>query len=329
MPKPPVILGNAPSSGSTLLVNVLGRIAGLHQGDELNLFDKPDWLTSSPERYRASVQGWLARGYRRRLACETRPALENIRQHGTDKDAALEIARHSSDYLDFCLRLMDDIRRRNGCDRWVEKTPANIFALSLLADRLPDAQFICITRSPVSSTLSLLRRGFSPNLAVARWYLSNLAVHALRGRANVRIVSYEQLTSHPAGVIEEVCGFIGEPFHEGLLNNASSKSKAPGSWTRRPDEPITRSELKPADIEQFSTRIAPVLSTMRATADFHASIGAAAPLTPMQLCEELGYEVPPPAGTGTSSGAAKDALRYRLSMLRYGMLPKTIPFTVA
>lgn len=110
--------------------------------------------------------------------------------------------------------------RARGAGRLVEKTPNHIHHLDQLMQCFPAARLLYIHRHPVDVYSSLVRRGaVDPKADWARVsveefchrYRSHLQ-RALEGVARypqaVRLVRYEQFTTSPEPVLEELCRFL-------------------------------------------------------------------------------------------------------------------------
>ena len=323
MLKSPVILGNAPSSGSTLLANLLGRAPSIYRRNEVTVFDKADWLNADQAVFQRKWRSWFRSGYPRRLGCEMRVVFTNM-------DAQPPEPRAGEDYLGFLLRFMDDLAIEAGCERWVEKTPANIFSFRTLLDRVQDARFIVIHRDARSVVSSLMRRGFSAPLAAVRWYLPNLAAHAVAADPRVKMIAYERLVEYPAETLRDLFDFIGETIDPEQLGEESTKdSTTLESWRAAPTKAVSKSALW-TDGQHLPEIAREALSRIRATDGFLASVGLSDAPSAIELQELLGYASDGCASNRHSISLAaaeiRDRAKYYTSLARYGLRPKPVPF---
>jgi hypothetical protein len=111
-----------------------------------------------------------------------------------------------------------------GCRRLVEKTPTNTSNLSRLERTFPEARFLYVHRHPVDVFSSYRRRANDdPQAAWAARLtpedfctLFAASIERVLGwvaeRANLRMVRYEDFTTHPERELSSICEFLGEPF---------------------------------------------------------------------------------------------------------------------
>lgn len=323
----PIIVGSAPSSGSTLLVNLIGRIPGIYQTNELSIFDKPDWFSMTPTELMEQWPIISTRGYPRRLGCEMRPVFTGIRR------SSWPAPRPGEDYLTFLMRYMDDQIQTHGCRRWVEKTPANIFSLQQLKRIAPEAQFVVIMRDARAVIKSLIRRGYSPVLAVARWYLSSLKIHALGEDPRVLLLKYEELVTSPSQTTRRLMKFINEPFSHEVLEPIEGEKPVP-TWSASPNDMIRPVALW-QERDVLDSRAVAAFLSMRATPDFEEELGlsGSAP-TPAELQAIFGYASVSAILDGyhyarNRMTMAVDFARYSLSMLVHMQLPQRAPYFLA
>lgn len=124
-----------------------------------------------------------------------------------------------------------------GCQRLIEKTPEHIFFLPEIWTTFPRAQVIFCYRHPVN-VLGSYRRRLEAQLSRGddspvrtQWLKMSpehfseeyrkrliLAEKAVRDRpSQMKMVKYEDLTSHLVRTVGGVCHFLGEPLEEGHL----------------------------------------------------------------------------------------------------------------
>ncbi len=202
-----IFIGGCPSSGTTVLRELLGRHPRLAVGPEGGFFHQP------PIIERLAVQ-W-----------EVEPG------------AIASILRASPSRPAFVEAMASIQMQRSGKSRYVEKTPINCRFVSQILQSFPNGRFIHIVRDGRDVACSLrtyggakLRGGRMVGVAshnriadVAQFWAHEVS-HGLASRGHPRCleVRYERLVAEPASEISRICAFIGEEFQPGLLDTAPS-----------------------------------------------------------------------------------------------------------
>lgn len=318
----PIFIGNAPSSGSTLLLGILGRSPRIYQRDEVTIFDKRDWIRSSKAQFQNSWSEWKKRGYRRRLACEMRNIF-------TFMDEPVRDPRKDEDYISYMTGIMDDFAFAGNKNRWVEKTPANIFSFDVINSKIRDARFVVIRRDARSVVMSLSKRGYSPVISVARWYLSNLVAWHLAQSMDIKFVSYERLVVSPREQVKDIFDYLGEIFEDSYISSVGSEiaTNTVSSWTVTPRNEISTKALYSGQVIDASAR--ECFARMRPSKAFLHDYGIKDFPSPIELQQELGYSCDGLLASGVSmpvSQFAGDIVRYCASMARYRYFPRALPF---
>lgn len=260
----------------------LGRASNIYQTDELYIFDKPDWIA---ERHPGLQENWdknFHRGYPAHFEHESRLVFPY-------EKSAPRLAEFNGTYAEFCVSYMNEKASENGCGRWIEKTPTNIFSLPLLSERLPDLRYIIIVRHPGAVLRSLSKRKFNPFIAAARAYYPMLVAANISERDNVHVLRYEDLTANPAGTLKQAFDFIGEPFDQDYLvhGGAAGEPYVP-SWQFNPSMKIVeRDDTQPAIGAEHAFHTA----RFNANAYFLDYVGIERSFSFLQLCEVFGYDV--------------------------------------
>ncbi|CAN5295270.1 hypothetical protein BH24PSE2_BH24PSE2_12870 [soil metagenome] len=119
-----------------------------------------------------------------------------------------------------------EFARREGKDRWCEKTPAYALHITRLASEFPRSVFIHMVRDGRDCAASNHRRwGRHPVASMVRW--KNLVRNC---RSQNRLLSgrylevrYEDVTTDPEKAMREVCGFVGVDFDKRLLSSTRKR----------------------------------------------------------------------------------------------------------
>ncbi len=141
--------------------------------------------------------------------------------------------------------------RARGAHRLLEKTPANFVHVDELLATFPSARTVYISRHPIDTFTSHLRRthddptagwaGIDADHFVRYW--TNAARHVTRALDRhpdrFRLMRYESFTSDPVGEFRELCRYLGEPFE------ASCVEEREPDLDRHPADPHLFGEIVP------------------------------------------------------------------------------------
>lgn len=123
-------------------------------------------------------------------------------------------ARSRREFTDGYLALYLEKQEAPADARWFDKTPQNIFGLSLLAHDYPDSRFVHIYRNPLNVVASLkVGKVMSlpdPVAAANYWRESVVIAESFRAVNPDRMlsVSYEDLTHRPVTEVDAICDFV-------------------------------------------------------------------------------------------------------------------------
>jgi hypothetical protein len=146
-------------------------------------------------------------------------------RHGMDASEFAAFDRAS--FRRFFEASHQEFARRKGATIWGDKSPNYYDRMQEMAETFPDAKFIIVWRDPIGTANSILRAAQSGNSYFKR---KGSTLRGLLGngvykqqcdwlRANgkpVLEVSYEELVSNPALIMQQVCQFLGLQYNEGL-----------------------------------------------------------------------------------------------------------------
>lgn len=199
----PIFIGGTMRTGTTLLRALLGQHPRLFAGLETQ------WMT---EAFEASYQD---------LEGQTAERMQLFFDVDAETYAQAAAGPCPEAFLD---ALMNHCMRREGKQRWIEKTPWNVFHLERIVCHWPQASFLHCVRNPLDVYASWKRDG-KPELdayfeAVAA---ATRSLHAVRGKMPVQTVRYEDLVRDAEAALREVCAFLGEDFVPGIEKNSSTR----------------------------------------------------------------------------------------------------------
>jgi hypothetical protein len=109
---------------------------------------------------------------------------------------------------------------------FLEKTPRHVFFYPTIMNYYPGAKFICMIREPKNVISSQLTNSPKQNKSVIR--LSMLynkiatAILEIKGKNNVSVIKYEDLTTEPQLILERICKFLNITFDPGFIDDVSA-----------------------------------------------------------------------------------------------------------
>jgi len=233
------LVGNAPSSGSTFLSDLLDCTPRSASGPELNLFSNPhlydfERFRAAPRRCGRSASVHTARN------CIVRGALP---AYGMDAQILERMVERSADFPEFAERFAARflaLRGKAADGAVFEKTPQNINAIGQFLAAYPQGWFVYAIRNPLHVYESLVRRGFPRWIALTSWLVDVAQFLQYKTHPRVILVRYEELVHSPykvvAGILRRVCGSIDlgeEEFMESYRHNSYTRifSERVDTWT--------------------------------------------------------------------------------------------------
>jgi hypothetical protein len=213
----PVFVVGVNGSGTTMLADALGNHPALYM-----LPRETRVLPNLLQRY--GVTAPLAPPACRALVDELRRSKAFWRENG-DRAVVVgaqevEDARTAAEAIAV---LYLHMARRQGKQRWGDKTPMYVQHLGLLAQAFPAARFVHVVRDGRDCAQSFHRRWkLSPLRSVWRWKKA-VATGREQGRAlgaaRYMELRYEDLTAEPEHWMRQVCSFLTLPFAAEVLKS--------------------------------------------------------------------------------------------------------------
>lgn len=289
------LVGNAPSSGSTLLSDLLDCSDRSASGPELNLFSNLglyDFASYrlSPWRCSASASVHTARN------CIVRSELP---AYGLDARGYARLVRECDGLAGFLAAFASRflaLRGKYGDGTVFEKTPQNVNAIGPFLEACPQGWFVSIVRNPVHVFASLLERGFPPWIALISWLVDVAQVLPYRRHPRVLLVRYEDLVREPfrvvAGVLRSACGaqdLCEAAFMDRYGNNAYTRlfSGRVATWSVSGTGTVRDANRRPLDPAVLSRFAAGVGMTVDPA---YAGLYGFPPVGYREAVRELGYE---------------------------------------
>jgi len=203
-----VLLGNSPSSGSTMFADLLDSSDMTACGPELEYFCNPLLFDFASHQHNIEKTGSL-------FALRSTgifPNWNRLHHYGLTKQALIDMILSSKDYPSFeesfCRHFLS-FRSKNETGVVFEKTPQN---LNTVGQFLTQSQghFVCLVRHPLYVFNSLLNRGWEPYSALATWLIyASKAVDFLE-HDRFHVVKLEELVGSPFSVTASVMNTVLE-----------------------------------------------------------------------------------------------------------------------
>jgi len=206
----PIFVVGCPRSGTALVRNLLRSHSRISFPPETHFIPQMYLACGDP---RSKVE---ARRLARRLL-----RLDKLAEW--DCDFELERIVAKSSYAGIIDELFQAWLRKEGKERWGDKTPQNVFHLRVLAEIFPKAKFVHILRDGRDVARSSLLAPVGPE----NWYSAaqqwQRFVEAGR-REGSRLpagsyleLTYETLLVDTEATLRRLCDFLGEVYEEGML----------------------------------------------------------------------------------------------------------------
>lgn len=199
-----VLVGNSPSSGSTLLSELLDSTRVSISGEELGLFASKKFycdLKNSVSELSTSKSIYVSRNglFKKGLA-----------SYGTSENDLKSLSIKASDQAGFVEEFVELFSKFRGkrCDIVFEKTPQNLTCIGEFLDCFKSSYFIHIVRNPLHVYASLLNRGFPPYIALSTWLIDVASFYKYKDHERVISLKYENLVADPFGIVKDVISKI-------------------------------------------------------------------------------------------------------------------------
>jgi hypothetical protein len=209
--RPVISVGGAPSSGTTLLADLLDSVPGLACGPELGFLA----VAEAYEWSRDFVAGAADEATFPSLSPYSAPRTffntKYLELLEFDKVGLADMIDRSvdlSDFVDRYRQFREQVRGRP-IDVMVEKTPVNVASAAMFLEAFPQGHFVHVIRDPRHVVGSLIHRGFGLAEATVIW--SQQVVHGARLKDHPRVstVTYAELLSDPFETATRIAQAVG------------------------------------------------------------------------------------------------------------------------
>ena len=206
-----IAIGNAPSSGSTFLADLLDSLPFAVCGPEIGLFSSIKYFTEFhkiKQDYRLTSRSPTIYLNRQRLLTE------DLWAYGIDDHKTQSLYNDSDSFVQFCNKLFTAFAsfRKKECELFVEKTPQNIHCARKFLDTFEDGFFLHIVRNPLFVYKSLIRRKLPPYIAANTWLIDVSQVYLLRKHPRFIEIKYETLADQPFDTVSAILQKFGMDY---------------------------------------------------------------------------------------------------------------------
>lgn len=234
-----LIIGGSPSSGSTLLADILDSVPGVVCGPESGIFASHRTLMQTRSILDGSSidsgvdypEGSLTQQFFSAFPWSATPSCcshgigfkpQILGQYGTNLRDTLKLRIASQTHIEFACEFLSQYSRFRNKEAQVfcEKTPENIHAARSILETIPAAHFIHVVRHPLFAIRSMLARGFALPVAVATWLTDVAAGYALDNHPRFTSVRYEDLLQNPFAFAEKLARRLGLDSSEKQIADA-------------------------------------------------------------------------------------------------------------
>jgi hypothetical protein len=122
-----------------------------------------------------------------------------------------------------------------GKTRWVEKTPAHVHHIGRIFSVFPEARVLLMIRDGRDVALSLNKRWNNFERATDRWIGDNQAGQKWWAHPQVCKAAYEDIVSDFEPTLRRICGFVGVPYEEHLVDFHEKPTFIFGQQIKKPD----------------------------------------------------------------------------------------------
>jgi len=199
---PPFFILGCVRSGTTMLRDLLRSVPGLCCPEETHFYR---WAQPYGTRQ-------FEQNYRKNAVLAHHREIDGVTED--EMGALLDTARTRREFTDQYMALFREKQGLSADTRWFDKTPQNVYCVSLLAVDYPDSRFVHITRDPRNVVASLAVgkvMKVDSVVGAANYWREAEILAAEFERANplrMLTVSYRDLTNDPVTVVRRICRFV-------------------------------------------------------------------------------------------------------------------------
>lgn len=218
-----ILMGGSPSTGSSLLVNILNRHPEIFAGSETYLF-LHQCLAENWARYKGRLlDTGKIRGLKSPAWFRFNGVLLENEDYGWTRAELEHLIEDSATYQEFVNAFFAKPLKQNNKSVWMEKSPANSFNFKYCAEQNPDAKVIQVIRNPYDTAASLFKRGNDAWFSAGRCLFANARALSAAHLPNYYCISYENLVADPEKEVSGVLAFLGLSTNKNLLEPTAAE----------------------------------------------------------------------------------------------------------
>lgn len=227
-----IAIGNAPSSGSSFLADLVDSLPYAVCGPEIHLFSVKDFFSNydkvKRQRY-TSAKCPACYSFRMGLL------LSELHAYGLNWEMIRRFLAESADFPAFCQKFFEHFAGIRGKDAslFFEKSPQNIHNAKLFLETFPGSVFVHIVRNPLYIYSSLRKRNFPPYIAAMTWLIDEAAAFQLRDHPGFYTIYYEDLVLEPYKTVTKFCNHLGYTMSEPELAQLYKENKYRALFTKK------------------------------------------------------------------------------------------------
>ncbi len=234
------IIACSPSSGSSLLCQLLNRHPEIYCGPESNLFIYPDLFNDwGSQKNKINTKGKAILNGFRNLSFYVQPKLFIEDNRGLNVE---ELIKSSSSLKEFSSAYLTSFSKEYSKRLWVEKTPANALCLPLISREFKqDIILATIVRDPFDCIYSMYRRGMSLYRSVSSYLLYNAHILSTKG---IHLIKYEELVDRPEEILGAFLRKMNLAYHPDMLVSSEKEEAIQmKGWTYAENRAIGKSAI--------------------------------------------------------------------------------------
>ena len=210
-----LFLISTPRSGSTLLMRILNATSQIYSRPESHIFPALAHLG-----FYETVE---------------KAPYDQLQAQDAIRDFVQELPNGEETYYEACRAYSDCLLSNmlavasNGEKYYLEKTPANALVLPFLTKIYPTAKYIVLTRHPAAIFASYANSFFDGDYQAAlafnpilSRYVPAIANFLRQKEVSFAHVSYEQLSTNPTEVLQQISSYLEIPYEPQALNYKSA-----------------------------------------------------------------------------------------------------------
>jgi hypothetical protein len=220
-----LIIGNASSSGSTLLSDILDSTPFSACGQEIELFHNRHLYRGTLDPKASSPTASL---YNRRSHIR----LDRIHGYGMNESEFTRMLTQSSDFSSFVDWFASYyLSLRGKAEPWlfVEKTPVNIHAIREVLSLDESYNFLFMVRDPLFAASSMRKRGRSWYASYGTWLTTAATYLPFKDHPRVMLLRYEDFIESP---FETVRGIVARLLGKDISSDDLAQAYEQNSYRR-------------------------------------------------------------------------------------------------